>query len=90
MKREQLIECIYIGFKDGLTDRINEDNEDYEECDPTELPISGDEAQYAYEFGIMAAREYMEIDDNLMDEYLEEILFEKQRRLVRYGCDIEC
>lgn len=81
MRREQLIECIYIGYKDGLTDRINEDNEDYEECDPTELPISGDEAQYAYEFGIMAAREYMEIDNDLMDEYLEEILCDSDSNL---------
>lgn len=80
MKREALIECIKIGFNDGTMDRINEDNEDYEESF-TKLSIDGVEAQYSYEFGLMMAREEMDIEEEEMDEYLEQILYDSASEL---------
>jgi hypothetical protein len=54
MKKLDLIRCIKQGFIDGTNDRLNEDNEDYEESCTT-LDIVGIEAQYSYEFGLMMA-----------------------------------
>jgi hypothetical protein len=34
MKKSYLIRCIKQGFIDGTNDRLNEDNEDYEEPAP--------------------------------------------------------
>lgn len=65
--RKELIECIYIGYKEGM------DEEDMD--DVTKLPISIDEAQYAWEFGYMMGREGQIIKESEMDEYLEQILY---------------
>lgn len=74
MKKE-LIKCILIGFYEGTMERLNEDNEDYEEV-VSELPIKGIEAQYSWEFGLMMGREGMEIEEDCIDEYLEQILYD--------------
>jgi hypothetical protein len=75
MKKLDLIRCIKQGFIDGTNDRLNEDNEDYEESCTT-LDIVGIEAQYSYEFGLMMAREEMDIEEEEMDGYLEQILYD--------------
>lgn len=69
MKRKDIIDCIILG---------------YEGKDPEELPldiIHNDEAQYAYEFGSMMEREGMEINDDDMDEYIKDILFDSDSEL---------
>lgn len=69
MKKE-LIKCILIGFYEGTMERLN-----YEEV-VSELPIKGIEAQYSWEFGLMMGREGMEIEEDCIDEYLEQILYD--------------
>ncbi len=80
MKREEVIKCIHIGYEEQIEDMKNEDNEDY---NPTykSLPINGNEAQYAYEFGIMLAREEMGLDLNEVNDYLEQILYDSDSKL---------
>lgn len=73
LKKEDLIECIKIGYANFIDEEENEDNADY---DPPmlKLPIKGVEAQYAWEFGYMIAREFGELDESSIDDYLEQIL----------------
>jgi hypothetical protein len=80
MEKETLIQCIRIGYQDGIEDLENEENPNYE---PTlnELPNDTIECQYAYEFGISMAREEMEIYDEDMNEYLEQILWDSNSEL---------
>jgi phage major head subunit gpT-like protein len=73
--KQDLIKCILIGFHEGTQDRLNEDNEDYEGI-VSKLPITGDEAQFAWEFGIMMGREDLDIEEEFIDEYLEQILYD--------------
>jgi hypothetical protein len=69
-----LIKCIYAGYDEGVEDLKNEDNPDYEGTF-IELPIDGDEAQYAYELGLMLAREEMKIVKSELDDHIRDILF---------------
>lgn len=80
MFKEDLIKCIYIGFKEGKDEIDNEDDEDYDPT-PEELPISCIESQYAYEFGYMMAREEMDIIESEMDDYLESILDDSSSKI---------
>ena len=52
MYRDEIIECIQIGYKEAVADRINQDNPDYVP-EIHELPDSSDLAKYAWAFGIM-------------------------------------
>lgn len=70
MKRSDIIECIRIGYNDQIHDSY-----------PTDLPIDGTEAQYAYEFGVMMAREEFNLVENEMDEYIEQILYDSDSKL---------
>ena len=80
MKRNEVIECIIIGCDEQIEDMKNEDNKDY---NPTykSLPIDGDVAQYAYEFGIMLAREGMKFSLKEVDDYLDQILYDSNSSL---------
>jgi hypothetical protein len=73
MEKEILTQSIFIGYQDGIEDLENEDNVDYEP-NVIELPLESTETQYAYEFGLMMAREGFEILTDDIDGYLEEIL----------------
>ncbi|CAG7580558.1 MAG: hypothetical protein SLAVMIC_00475 [uncultured marine phage] len=73
--KEELIECIQIGF-DEMTQEIKHEDDLNYDPDPIELPIEGEEAQYAWEFGMMMAREGLKIEKSEMDNYLKDILLD--------------
>jgi len=79
MDKQDLIDCINLGYNEFKLEDTNEEKygtPDYiENFNPyTERPISGDEAQYADEFGMMMAREGFKLVEKEYDEYLEQIL----------------
>jgi hypothetical protein len=73
MYRDEIIECIQIGYKEAVADRINQDNPDYVP-EIHELPDSSDLAQYAREFGIMMGRVGFDLLDEEMYEYILVVL----------------
>lgn len=73
MYRDEIIECIRIGYEEAVADRINEDNPDYVP-EINKLPDSSDLAQYAWEYGIMMGREGFELLAEEMDEYILDVL----------------
>jgi hypothetical protein len=73
MYRDEIIECIRIGYEEAVADRINQDNPDYVP-EINELPDSSDLAQYAWEYGIMMGREGFDLLDEEMDEYILDVL----------------
>ncbi len=75
MKKSDLVECIRIGYKEGDEVYQNSDNDDFIESEPMELPIKGNEAQFAWELGYDLGNNAMGFDEELIDEYLEEILY---------------
>ena len=79
MDRKDLIDCILNGFNEMTLESANEDKYGTPEYIENfsavkELPIDGDVAQYAWEFGIMMAREGFKLDSNDYDEYLQSVL----------------
>lgn len=76
IKKQDLIDSIYIGYNKKLLDMKNDEEGIDEEPENTNLPINCNESQYAYEFGFMMAREGMQIRESDMDEYLEGILID--------------
>lgn len=77
MKKDDLIKCILIGFKE---ESIDDDN-----YTPEKWPIEGDEAQQAWEMGMMLAREGYDIKEwstpSCMDDNLESILCDSASEL---------
>ncbi|MCK9415402.1 hypothetical protein M0Q97_01940 [Candidatus Dojkabacteria bacterium] len=63
IKKQDLIDSIYIGYNEKLLNMKNDEEGIDEEPENTNLPINCNESQYAYEFGFM-------------DEYLQGILID--------------
>ena len=86
MRKQDLIDCIKHAYTQGMLEVANEDKygtPDYiENFDPfTPAPITGDEAQYAVEFGWMMAAEGATLDEKEFDDYLEGILIDSNSKL---------
>ena len=81
MRKVDLIRCIIIGFTEGKEVFDNENNPNYTESEPIELPINTPESQSAWEFGYQVGTNGMKLNESDMDNYLSDILWDSGSEL---------